>query len=191
MVPELVQGYLLILEGRRTMKEENDIGKLVESMTSDPLSDLVPSIRRAVERSWKSSFICGYIASDEEMYHLVANYMGKMLNVPDSNIHELKIPPDIIGLRFYFEDHKEEYPGNPESVHLVKALGFERLNRVRTICHRAGHDYDQAYENSSWTGPKILLITHIGFSLGDDMYEKAVDSATISQFKNFLWEIKK
>lgn len=173
----------------------DDIGKCINKLTNLDVATSLPNIRRAVERSYRSSFICGYVASHDNLYSLIADYIAKGLGIPQDNIHEIPIHPNLRGLGHrFFLDKLEEYKGDPESVRLVKATGFEKLETLANpnTSYRAAHDFDQSFEQHRfelWDGPKILIVTHVGFSLGREGYERALKSATTSQFKTFLWEI--
>jgi len=175
------------------MRQISDVSSLVNAMTGEPLARDIPRIKRAVQRSLGSSFICGYVAAEREAYDLVVNLLIRELGILSKNIHEILPPlPCYIG-HSYFLERKEEYLGSPDDVHLVKALGFETIEAIQNEGRwRIGHDYDQAFEYTGkgyWDGPKIVRVTHLGYSLGKETYEKAMEAATGSQFKHFLWEI--
>ena len=175
------------------MRQISDVSSLVNAMTGEPLARDIPRIKRAVQRSFGSSFICGYVAAERETYDEVVDCLIRELGIATGNIHEILPPLPCYGGHYYFLDRKEEYPGSPDDVHLVKALGFETIGALQNEeGWRIGHDYDQAFENTgpeNWDGPKIVRVTHLGYSLGKETYEKAMEAATGSQFKHFLWEI--
>ena len=80
---------------------------------------------------------------------------------------------------------------------MVLVNHFENLVKSAPEDLRHGHDYDQdIFENPDLenlfkaSSKKMIILTHIGHTAGEKIYEKAVAIAISSQFKSGIIEVK-
>ena len=170
-----------------------ETSQLVEQISQETLKTNLTYLRRIVQRSHTPSFIMGYCAAKPDTFNKVFNYLQDTFAI--KNPLEVILNPNQRNLREYFLKHLEDLKSFKGGLGLVKALGFERLSALNYgISYRIGHDYDQdVCENQKKTfkglDKKIIVVTQINPStVGEEDYNRAVVSASQSQFKSFLYE---
>lgn len=181
------------------MSNERQISELVNAISERTLEQEVIILKKRIQRTYTPSFIMGYCATDISTFEQVVRYTQEQVTQYAQQPLEVTLNPNLRNLRDYFLLRKEEMQSTARDIILVKARGFERLSALNAqsgIRYRVAHDYDQGLcedEKNTFIGldKKVLVITHIDPSSGEEAYEVAVRSACQSQFKSFLYEFKK
>lgn len=139
--------------------------------------------------------ILGYCATENSIYEQVVTYLQKQTNSKTKPL-EINLKPDTRNLREYLLKNIKMINSLDSEIVLIKAKGFEKLSGLQTdINYRFAHDYDQEIIEDTTNkfrelNHKIVVITQIDPSAGKDIYETAIKSALLSQFKFFLYEFK-
>ncbi len=170
----------------------NKISDIKEDFTRNTLSELVSRLELIIQLEKAPAFIMGYCATTNEIYNAVVAYLKEELDLASELSVELS--RDLCSLKDYFKEHISELNNLSGDVVLVTARGFERLRDLE-FATRVAHDYDQEIierreEKFKGLAKKVVVVTHIGYSEGQERYTQAVISASASQFCHFLWKIE-
>ena len=179
------------------MSSDGTIAEIVNSIGELTLEQEVTFLKKIMQRSATPSFIMGYCAAKTSTFERVARYIQEQVGSQSQPI-ELTLEPMHGNLIFDFLHHKGEMQSSAGDVVFVKVSGFEKLSALNPesgIADRIAHDYDQdVCEGKKGRfddiHKKIIVITHINPSGGEEAYEAAVRSACGSQFRSFLYEFK-
>ncbi len=182
---------------------ELDIGELEEKMKGITLSDSVDLLMRIVSLEQAPAFIMGFCASSDERFSQVMDYIAGRLQIKNDDVMrlDLKSLPYITSQNHidYLKNNISRFNALPGDAALVAIDGFECMPSFnhRTIDNlREAHDFTQdvvQYRKSRFSGlnKKVVVVTHLGHSLGDEIYSFALKSInqTDTRFVSFKYEL--
>ena len=183
-------------------KETFDAENWENKITNEPIKEILRKWEKKVE--WTNQpFTRFYVACPDKKLEPFVKYLRATLSIDDKSAIELDVnsqkmdtTPELINLKNQFQSLVGDRI-------LVVAKKFERLfedlvrdKNVFSIT-RFGHDYDQTAKESRKLNEaykdfdkKIVILTHIGKSMGKEVYEAALGSALQSQFRDGIIEIE-
>jgi len=170
----------------------NKIGELPVKDTLDRWRHIV-EMRKSSQRA--SRFSMFYVAGDDEDINTVTKTFAQAIGIEPDEIVEVKVNEWSTDLRTNLNELPDQML-QKEAI-FISASGFEEVlkNADWVIKARRGHDWDQNVKESESLSEKlknnsVVIITKIKKSTGHEVYEKAIRSALISQFKDGIIEVK-
>lgn len=161
--------------------------------------------RWQIQLEWSDrNFHCFYLACQDAEYDALASYIRKKLGIEKSCVKKIIVDPKCIDIVRELLELQESIQRLQCKRVLILAHGFEGIikrvmasNGSDYVLSRAGHDYDQnVFESRELEGAyrgikkKIVILTHVGYSFGNEVYDVAFRSALGSQFRDGIIEIR-
>ncbi len=190
------------------MVRGEDFGNLEEKVSGEKISERVELVKAHVDLNSggidslpdEPIFIMGYCASNDRNFEKFTEYLREYIGIDKKSVREVELSLNTYDLTGYFLEHKDELKNLLGDIIMIKARGFERQKGLQPgYGGRRAHDYDQdvvegfhhrkVREGIKGLNKKIVVVSHIGYSQGKELYEAGVKSALQSQFKEFFFEI--
>lgn len=182
---------------------EQSLGTWVNALYKRVISEDLQ--RWQMQLDWSDRrFHCFYLACQDIKYDALAHYIREKLDIKKNYVKRVDIDPKRIDIVYQLLKLQKSIRNMRCKRVLILAYGFEGMikrimdsNDSDYILSRAGHDYDQNIAESlmleeAYKGieKKIIILTHIGYSLGSKIYDAAFRSALGSQFRDGIIEIR-
>lgn len=150
-----------------------------------------------------------FVATKDDAQEAV-HQIWKILGVPETNIIELSFPPDAMDVNDLLADLKERIQHMTGDKAGILVSGIEKRGSVvaglnagkegaSLVSDRVVHDYSQEIFDSNSgkklraeyqeTGKKIVILTCIGNTEGEEIYEAMLRSALQTRFSNGVLEV--
>jgi hypothetical protein len=176
-------------------KEMTAVSDIDNKISGEKLSDLLKKLKFKIKISPEKTIISGYFASDDQTFEQAVNYLAEELGI--KGIEHVQIDPESSSIADQLIKMKDDLNNYEGDTVLIAADGFETLSVFDSEDEglaRRGHDYDQnviQHDPKAFEGldKKIIILTHIGNSLGEQRYDRAIRSAVQSHFKEFIFEV--
>ena len=186
------------------MESTKDIKNVKNKITNTTLENATNRISSIIKLIDPPQFISCYIAGDKNFYESATNYIQKILGVDEKSVFTYEFFQDKdsdqevnLTLPGYIRKNLKKLQKPDSETILIKSLGIERLiGQVldyQLYRNPAIHNWDQnLIEKPKQYFPglnkKVVVLNHLGKSLGEKVYEYSVNSALISQFKSLVFE---
>lgn len=185
------------------MVNEIDLG--LDRIYGEPVGDIVAMWKKIVDiqQGFGKPLAMFWVAGHDEKVALAIDLIADQLGVLRTAVIDFAIGDEELGLRERLGELADKIRAIEGERVLIVARGFERLISLHSDSFwltRLGHDWDQSvvYDapNRPWgklytdMGKQVVILTTIGFSLGNEIYDEAVKSAVGSDFKQGILELK-
>ncbi len=180
------------------MSTLESIEDLEDTETGEKVSGLATRIERAVALEPVPSFVLGFFGSNSETFCKFINYLRKRLNISKKNQISIELSYGKTDFVYYFKENRDRLNEYERDILIISADKFERLphfdsDDLRNIS-RSGWDYNQNlvnYTEDLRLSKKFVVVTHVGYSLGQERYERAMRGALLgSRHRTFVFELK-
>lgn len=174
-----------------------EIADLKDNVSGVSFKEAVEKLALMVDVADSRRFFRFYLACPEDKLEPLVDYLREGVGVSRAALLETELLDGYRDILPNLRDMLDQISAINESRLLVVSRGFEKIVEGVDyhIFTRAGHDYDQNIAESSHlkeavqlAGKKIVVATHIGYSRGEESYQRAVKTALMSQFKDGLFE---
>ena len=193
-----------------------DIAQLKNTYTDEPISQEIERVLKIKHLVDTPSFILGFGACKKDTFDEVVEYMAKRLCLQDQ--HPLEnfdmvqlISNGTYDLRDQFKERIPFWNKQPGETILVTSTGFEQMPHYKQrssslqvqgaahiLTQNIKEDTAALFENRqpyySSLNKVVILVTHIGYSAGEEAYNFAVQDANRTfrgnRFQDFNFEIK-
>lgn len=183
---------------------ETNLG--MDRIQERPIEQMIARWKRYVElREGMEPFSMFYVAGSEQKQGEAINYLAQQLDIGEEDRIAVDADPERRDLVVELQNLAGRVRSLKGKRVLIIAKGFEKRfagkdERYRlTMFSRLGHDWDQdVVEDASnrelgklynSMGKHLVIVTTIGFSSGQEVYEEAVRSAVVSGFKTGIVEL--
>lgn len=190
---------------KKTQSNENmhsEVSNWRDAIGQECIKDVFRRWTKVIE--WTNrKFVQFYLACSDEKLDPFVQYMRDRLAIAEENILRFDVDVNKMDNTTKLKELKNDIEKKSGDLVLLIADRFEKqidmLAQAKDIYSitRRGHDYDQNIQErkdlaKSFEGveKKIIILTHIGKSCGEKIYEDALKSALLSQFRDGIMEIK-
>lgn len=197
------------------MKKQNLV-RLIDKYTDEPLYMGVERIKKIRSLVVPGDFILGFCACKKEIFPKIVDYMAKVLDIPrKQSIENIDLLPFInkgcYNLSELFKTKIPHWNSYPNETVLVTASGFEHMPNYRQksstlqvqgaahlFTQNIKEDDDALFKNIlpyyTALNKVVVLCTHIGHSLGKEIYHNAVIDANRvyrqNRYQDFNFEVE-
>lgn len=180
-----------------------NVGIWTNDLYKRPISEDLQ--RWQIYLEWSNeSFHRFYLACRDIEYDALASYIREKLDIKKHCVKRIDVDPECMDIVHQLLELRESIQRLQCKRVLILAYGFAGIikrvmagNSSDYLLSRAGHDYDQniaeslrlkkAYEGIK---KKIIILTHVGYSFGNEVYDASLRSALGSQFRDGIIEIR-
>lgn len=184
----------------------NNFDSVTNNWSKIPVSEELNMWKTLIEFSQDTFFNFYVFCKDEKMFNKFVQYAQKKLDIKGEPIKFVVDPTERNNLK-QLNNNKEKIISARGDKVLVVADNFESFikNKTESMDYRTAHDYDQEIKEDEYINnhpvnnlknefnkagkKKIIIITHIGNTQNDYVYNRSAKAVAASQFKDGVIEL--